>query len=86
MCQSLRNRTGEECKQTEHQGKSADSMPRCDSAIRNHLLRNKTVHLNTSTTNVFSFSKARSDFRLPVSESVFITLRKRKLCRQKEFV
>ena len=31
-------------------------------------------------------SKARSDFHLSVLESIFITLRKPNLCRQKEFV
>ena len=34
----------------------------------------------------FILFKARSDFHLSVLESIFITLRKPNLCRQKEFV
>ena len=67
------------------QGKSANSIPHCNSSIGNHLLNQKCAsHYNDN--QFFILSKARSDFYLSVLESIFITLCKPKLCKQKEIV
>ena len=83
---SIRNRTGQERKQPERQGKSINSIPHCDSVIRNHLLDNQKCASHNKDNQFFIFSKAPSDFDLSVLESIFITLLKPNLCRQKEFV
>ena len=83
---SIRNRTSQECKQPERPGKLANSIPHCNSAIGNHLLHNQKCASHYKNNQFFIFFKARSDFHLSVLESIFITLRKPNLCRQKEFV
>ena len=83
---SIRNRTSKERKQPERPGKLANSIPHCDSAIGNHLLYNQKCASHYKDNQFFILSKARSDFHLSVLESIFITLRKPNLCRQKEFV
>ena len=83
---SIRNRTSQECKQPERPGKLANSIPHCDSAIGNHLLHNQKCASHYKDNQFFILAKARSDFHLSVLESIFITLRKPNLCRQKEFV
>ena len=83
---SIRNRTSQERKQPERPGKLANSIPHCDSAIGNHLLHNQKCASYYKDNQFFILSKARSDFHLSVLESIFITLRKPNLCRQKEFV
>ena len=92
MCQSLfetrpvKNKTSQERKQPEHPGKLANSILHCDSAIGNHLLHNQKCASHYKDNQFFILSKARSDFHLSVLESIFITLRKPNLCRQKQFV
>ena len=76
----------QERKQPERPGKLANSIPHCDSAIGNHLLHNHKCASHYKDDQFFILSKARSDFHLSVLESIFITLRKPNLCRQKEFV
>ena len=83
---SLQNRTSQKCKQPEHPGKLANSIPHCDSAIRNHLLHNQKCTSHYKDNQFFIFSKAHFDFHLSVLESIFITLRKPNLFRQKKFV
>ena len=82
----IRSRTSQERKQPECPGKLANSIPHCDSAIGNHLLHNQKYASHYKDNQFFILSKARSDFHLSVLESIFITLRKPNLCRQKEFV
>ena len=77
-------KTSQERKQPECPGKLANSIPHCDSAIGNHLLHNQSSHYKDN--QFFILSKTRFDFHLSVLESIFITLRKPNLCRQKEFV
>ena len=87
MCRSLfGKRTSQERKQPERPGKLANSIPHCDSAIGNHLLHNQKCASHYKDNQFFILSKTRSDFHLSVLESIFITLRKPNLCRQKEFV
>ena len=83
---SIQNRTSQECKQSEHPGKLANSMLHCDSAIGNHLLHNQKCASHYTDNQFFILSKAQSDFHLSVLESIFITHQKPNLCRQKEFV
>ena len=83
---SIRNKTGQERKQPERPGKSTNSIPHCDLAIGNHLLRNQKYASNCKDNQFFILSKARSKFHLSVLESIFITLCKTNLCRQNEFV
>ena len=80
---SNRNKTGQEYKQQELPGKPANSIPHCDSAIGNHLLHNQKCASYYKDNQFFILSKARPDFHL--QESIFITLRKPNLFRQKEF-
>ena len=82
---SIRNRTSQECKQPEHPGKLANSIPHCDSPIGNHLLHDQKCASYYKDNQFFILSKARSDFHLSVLESIFITLRKPNFSRQKEF-
>ena len=82
----LRHRTSQERTQPERPGKLANSIPHCDSAIGNHLLHYQKCASHYKDNQVFILSKVRSDFHLSVLESIFITLRKPNLCRQKEFV
>ena len=92
MCRSLfgtgliKNRTNQERKQPERPGKLANSISHCDSAIGNHLLHNQKCASHYRYNQFFILPKARSDFHLSVLKSIFITLRKPNLCRQKEFV
>ena len=86
MCQNLVARSSQERKQPERPGKLVNSIPHCDSAIGNHLLHNQKCASHYKDNQFFILSKARSDFHLSVLESIFITLRKPNLCRQKEFV
>ena len=82
----IRNRTGQERKQPERPGKSTNSIPHCDSAIANHLLPNQKLASHRKDNQFFILFKARSEFHLSVLGSIFITLCKPNLCRQKEFV
>ena len=54
---SIRNRTSQERKQPERPGKLANSISHSDSAIGNHLLHNKNVHLIIRTINFIFFRK-----------------------------
>ena len=81
---SIRNRTSQELKQSERPGKLANSIPHCDSAIENHLLHKQKCASHYKDNRFLILSKARSDFHLSVLESIFITLRKPNLYRQKE--
>ena len=83
---SIRNRTSQERKQPERPGKLANSIPHCNSAIENHLLHNQKCASHYKDNQFFILSKARFDFHLSVLKSIFITLRKPNLSRQKEFV
>ena len=83
---SIRNRTSQERKQPERPRKLPNLIPHCDSAIGNHLLYNQKYASDYKDNQFFILSKARSDFHLSVLKSIFITLRKPNLCRQKEFV
>ena len=83
---SIWNRTSQERKQPERPGKLANSILHCDSAIGNHLLHNQKCASHYKDNQFFILSKAQSNFHLSVLESIFITLRKPNLCRQKEFV
>ena len=83
---SIQNRTSQERKQLEYPGKLANLILHCDSVIGNHLLHNQKCAYNYKDNQFFILSKAQSDFHLSVSESIFITLQKPNLCRQKEFV
>ena len=83
---SIRNRTSQERKQPACPEKLVNSIPHCDSAIGNHLLHNQKRASHYKDNQFFILSKAQSDFHLSVLESIFITLRKPNLCRQKEFV
>ena len=81
---SIRNRTSKERKQPERPEKLANSISHCNSAIGNHLLHNQKCASHYKDNQIFILSEARSDFHLSVLESIFITLRKPNLCRQKE--
>ena len=83
---SIRNRSSQERKQPERQGKSTNSIPHCDSSIGNHLLYHQKCASHYNNQKFSIFSKARSDFHLSVLELIFFTLLKTKLCRQKKFV
>ena len=86
MPKSIRNRASQERKQPERIGKLVNLMPHCDSAIGNYLLHNQKCASYYKNKQFFILAKARSDIHLSVLESIFITLRKPNLCRQKEFV
>ena len=83
---SIWNRIGQERKQPERLGKPTNSTPHCDSAIVNHLLHKPKCASQCNDNQFFILSKARSNFHLSVLESIFITLQKPNLCRQKEFI
>ena len=90
LCQhvprSIWNRIGQERKQPERLGKPTNSTSHCDSAIVNHLLHKPKCASQCNDNQFFILSKARSNFHLSVLESIFITLQKPNLCRQKEFI
>ena len=64
---------------------SANSIRHCNSPIGNHLLNNQNCASHYKDNQFFILSKVQFDFHLSVSESLFITLRRPNLCRQKEF-
>ena len=80
------NKTSQERKQPELQCKLSNSMPHCDSSIGNHFLYNHKCASHYNDNQFSILFKARSDFHLSVLESIFITFRKLKLCRQKKFI
>ena len=87
MCQSLfGTRPVKNVNNQNAQEKLANSIPHCDSPIGNHLLHNQKCASHYKDNQFFILSKARSDFHLSVLESIFITLQKPNLCRQKKFV
>ena len=86
MPKSIWNRTSKKCKESECQGKLANSIPHCDSAIGDQLLHNQKCASHYKDNQFFILSKAGFDFHLSILQSIFITLRKPNLCRQKEFV
>ena len=51
-----------------------------------HLLHKPKCASQCNDNQFFILSKARSNFHLSVLESIFITLQKPNLCRQKEFI
>ena len=86
LSKSIRNRISQEHKQPERPGKLTNSILHCDSVIGNHLLHNQKCASHYKDNQFFILSKTQSDFHLSVLESIFITLLKPNLCRQKEFV
>ena len=50
---SIRNRTGQERNQPERQGKSANYIPHCDSAIGNYLLDNQKMYISLQGQSIF---------------------------------
>ena len=89
---SNRNRNGQERKQTERQGKSANLQK---ANLYRFVIRRlqiicyKTKNVRTShykDNQIFILSKARFRFHLSVLESIFIILRKPNLRGQREFV
>ena len=71
---SIQNRTDQEQKQAECQGKSANAKPHGDSLIGNHLLCNQKCVPHYKYNQFSIRSKARSDFHFSISELIFITL------------
>ena len=69
---SIRSRTGQGQKQLDRQGKSADFIPDCDSAIGNYLLHNQKYASHYKDNQYFILSKARFDFHLSVLESFLL--------------
>ena len=76
----------QERKQPERLGKPTNLTPHCDSATVNHLLHKPKCASQCNDNQFFILFKARSNFHLSVLESIFITLQKPNLCRQKEFI
>ena len=83
---NIRNKTHPKREQPPRSCKTKITTKTCDSAIGQHLLENPDCTKNYNGDMFRIIGKARSSFHLAVLESIYISTKKRLLCRQKEFV